>query len=307
MTAAERVTVLGDALLDVLARPAAPLMAAGDVTATVSLRPGGQGANVGVRLARRGVSVRLLSALANDTAGQMLRGILAGEGIQLAEIPVEASGSVVVLIDAAGERTMLSQRAPFAHLVGGELLAPPASWIVVSGYLLLEPDAGGLVRLLAAATTPIAILGCALPDTGRAATWGARVRDAGASLVILNAAEARALLEIGRGAPTGTEATLAPALATLLGALVVVTGPMGAAAAEPGGQDTRVEPASGAGPIVDTTGAGDAFSAAVIASLARGEQLAAALTAGVTLAAAVARVEGAQTHAGSELHGTLDE
>ena len=161
-----RVTVVGDSLLDVLARPSAPMVPAGDVSGSVGLRPGGQGANVAVRLARRGLSVRLVTALADDAAGRVLRSGLSEEGIEVEALPVEATGSVVVLVDAAGERTMLSQRSPFAHLVGPECLASPAAWMVVSGYLLLEPDAHGLVQLLGAIGTPVAVLGCALPDPG---------------------------------------------------------------------------------------------------------------------------------------------
>ena len=302
-----RVTVLGDALLDVLARPDGPLVPAGDVPGAVRLRPGGQGANVAVRLARRGLSVGLVSALADDPAGLMLRGALSEEAIEVAAVPVEATGSVVVLVDPAGERTMLSQRAPFAGLVGPELLEAPGSWLVVSGYLLLEPAARRLVEVLAAIGTPVAILGCALPDPARAVAWLRLVRDAGAALVIVNATEAAALLDAAAATgPAMDELSLAAALAADLGAPVVVTGPGGAAAAGPDGPRARVAPASGAGPVTDTTGAGDAFSAAVIGSLATGLALDAALHEGVNLAAAVARVDGAQARVAGEPSGTLE-
>ncbi len=302
-----RVLVLGDALLDVLARPDVPLVPAGDVPGTVRLRPGGQGANHAVRLARRGLSVRLVTALADDPAGRMLRNGLWDEGIEVTALAAEATGSVVVIVDAAGERTMLSQRTPFAHLVRPEMLAEPASWIVVSGYLLLEREARGLVQLLGAMGTPVAILGCALPDPPRAATWRHLVQDVRVALLIVNAMEATALLD--PAAVTGRamdEASLAVALGASLGAPVVVTGSAGAAAAGPDGTRARVA-ASGAGPVTDTTGAGDAFSAAVIGSLATGLDLEAALHEGVNLAAAVARVDGAQTRVVVGPSGTLDE
>ena len=75
------------------------------------------------------------------------------------------------------------------------------------------------------------------------------------------------------------------------GRLVVVTGTAGAAAAHPDGARARVA-ASGAGRVIDTTGAGDAFSGAVIESLTAGVDLESALHEGVVLAAAVARVDG---------------
>lgn len=301
--------MLGDAMLDVLARTDAELVTAGDVPGRVAVRPGGQGATVAVRLARRGVSVRLVTALADDPAGRMLRTTLIDDGVELAAMEVAASGSVVVLVDSAGERTMLSHRAPFAHLVSGELgqlapLASPGSWVVVSGYLLLEPNAAGLVQLLGTLTTPVAILGCALPDAAQAATWLGRVRDGGAALVIVNAAEAGALLGSGPGTAVD-EPSLAVALAADVRAMIIVTGPSGAVAAGPEGSRARVASVSRPGAVIDTTGAGDAFAAGVIASLADGRDLDVALLEGVTLAAAVARVEGAQTRVAGERGGTL--
>ena len=304
---AERVIVVGDAVLDVLARPDAPLVPAADVPATVRLRPGGQGANVAVRLARRGLPVRLVTALADDAAGQLLRGLLSDEGIELAALPVEASGSVVVLIDAAGERTMLSQRAPFAHLVGRDAVDGAARWVVVSGYLLLEPEAPHLVRHLAGLSTPVVVLGCALPNSTGADRWRRLVQDAAPALVAVNAAEAAALVDPrSSSGPTQDEASLAAALAGSIGAPVVVTGPAGAAAAGADGGDARVPSAPGAGPAIDSTGAGDAFAAALIASLGRGQDVATALAQGMTLAASVARVVGAQTRVADEPGGTLD-
>ena len=51
-----RVVVIGDATLDVTVAPAEPMRHGGDVAAAIRLAPGGQGANVAVRLARRAVT-----------------------------------------------------------------------------------------------------------------------------------------------------------------------------------------------------------------------------------------------------------
>ena len=61
------------------------------------------------------------------------------EGVELRAIDADATGAVVVLLDERGERTMLSQRAPFAAVAAAGLAAD--GWLVLSGYLLLEPDA----------------------------------------------------------------------------------------------------------------------------------------------------------------------
>ena len=70
---AARFAVVGDALLDVSVRHRAALELGGDVPAEVLIGPGGQGANVAVRLARLGVEVTLVAALGPDRAGEMLR------------------------------------------------------------------------------------------------------------------------------------------------------------------------------------------------------------------------------------------
>ena len=137
---ASSVVVIGDALLDVLAVPSEPMRRGADVPAAVHAAPGGQGANLAVRLARRGIAVELLCALADDAAGRLLLATLAADGVRVQPLPAEATGAVVALVDSAGERTMLSQRVPSASALA---VAPPgrADWLVVSGYLLLEPEA----------------------------------------------------------------------------------------------------------------------------------------------------------------------
>ena len=77
------VAVLGDALLDVSLDPVEPMRRGGDVPATVRLAPGGQGANLAVRLARRGVRARLACGLGDDPVGRLLREGLEAEGVEV--------------------------------------------------------------------------------------------------------------------------------------------------------------------------------------------------------------------------------
>ena len=120
---ATAITVIGDALLDVHVVPAEPPRPGGDVPAEIRLEPGGQGANVSVRLARRGLPVRLVCALGPDAAGSLLRERLAADGVEVVDLVASATGAVVVLLDAARERTMFSQRVPLAMGLRPELLA----------------------------------------------------------------------------------------------------------------------------------------------------------------------------------------
>ena len=289
------VAVIGDALLDVHATSATAVRPGGDIPAEVRLQPGGQGANLAVRLARRGVTVRLTCALGDDLAGAMLRSALAADGVEVRPIAAEATGSVVVLVASTGERTMLSQRIPLAGHVEA-FLASEAGWLVLSGYLLLELGGAPLDRL---ATRParVAIAGCAL-TASEAAGWLASAGALAPSLVVLNAEEASMLAE---GADA---AALAVRLEELLAAVVIVTEPGGASAAIPG-QVVRME-APPADPATDSTGAGDAVVAAIIADLLEEpwppavSQLERAMISAMRAGSAVAHAPGAQVRVPGE-------
>jgi sugar/nucleoside kinase (ribokinase family) len=277
------VLVVGDALLDVHVVPVEPMRSGGDVPAAVRVGPGGQGANVAVRLARRGVRVRLACALGDDASSRLVREAIEAEGIVLEVTPAEATGAVVILLDADGERTMLSRRAPLLPRT-----VDAAAWTVVSGYALLEE---GELELVGDGRR--GILGCAVP-AGSEAAWWQRARALRPDVVILNADEARAL---------GADAR---SMAAEAGALLVVTGPNGAVAtrADPADEERRATVERVAS--VDTTGTGDAFAAAFLAELHgvaawADADLDRALAAGLELAALVAGVSGAQAAVPIEL------
>ena len=262
--------------------------------AEIRLEPGGQGANVAVRLARHGLRVGLVCAIGTDAAGDLLRDRLAADGVELVEMTAPATGAVVVLLDDRHERTMLSQRVPLGPRLA--TFSPPADgWLVVSGYVLLEPDAG----VSGSGESPRRVLlGCSLGPAD-ATGWLDRARSLAPHLVVLNADEARAI-----GRDEGKHAELAFGAAARLGAIVVVTHPAGATAALDG--QSLEAGATSSGPTVDATGAGDAFSAGLIAALAgepwppTGDRLERAMASAVRLAAAVARVPGAQTRVDEE-------
>jgi sugar/nucleoside kinase (ribokinase family) len=271
---APTVSVIGDALLDVHAAPSTTPRPGEDVPARVRLSPGGQGANLAVRLARRGVPVTLICALADDVAGRVVRAALEADGVTLHAIEADATGVVVVLVDDRGDRTMLSQRVPFAAAA-----EPAASdWLLVSGYVLLEPAGEDMARSVAGTAGRRVLVGCAVPDD-RAAAWRSAAMALAPDLVVMNAGEADRL---------GIEGAHGIAVTDAGGA----TATIGMASA-----DVRVPPGSEA---VDTTGAGDAFAAALVSGLLDAEWppgqavLEGAVREAVELASAVARAPGAQ-------------
>ena len=275
-----RVVVVGDAVLDVVARPTAPTRPGADALAEIRVGAGGQGANLAVRLARgSGLSVELVCGLGDDPAATIVLDALEAEGVMVSPVTVVATGSVVILVDDAGERTMLSQRAPFGSAARAHL-QHDADWIVVSGYLLHEPDAPALARSLAGRAGRRVLVGCTV--AGDAAAWAAAATALAPDLTVLNRGEADAL-------------DAAPGFA---GGGLVVTYVAGATASI-GGVNAEVRRPVGE-PAVDTTGAGDAFAAGLIAALARdawppsAAGLERALAAAADLASAVARTPGAQ-------------
>lgn len=289
---APTVSIIGDALLDLTLAPSEPMRPGGDVPATVRLSAGGQGANVAVRLARRGAIARLACALGDDAAGRLVREALEADGVRVDAVPAAATGAVAILLGPRGERTMLSQRVPFLPDVDLARLADDAEWLVISGHTLLEDGALDFARRSAALPPRRAVLGCAVP-AARVADWLAAVSVAKPHLVILNTDEARVLVPAERDAEA-----LAAGLALELDALVLVTAAQLAAAA---GHDARltVDAPTGGPAAVDTTGAGDAFAAAVIAGLGSvwppdQTALRTAMTAGLSVAQEVVGARGAQ-------------
>jgi ribokinase len=299
------VVVIGDALLDVTARPTSAIRPGEDVPASVRIGLGGQGANLAVRLARRGATVELVCALGGDPGGTLVRQALGHEGVGVTVVATDATdatGTVVILLDQHGERTMLSQRVPFAAGVASAV-GDGVAWLVVSGYLLLEAEASHFASALAGAQGRRVLVGCAVPDA-MADDWARAAAALRPDLVVLNRDEALALLP-------GTSETevLAPHLGGRLGTGVVVTEPDGATALLNGLSVTARAPR--APTAIDSTGAGDAFAAALIDSLRRSPwppsalALDAALAAASDLAGAVAQAPGAQGRVAGEPGASL--
>ena len=277
-----RVTVIGDALLDVMGRPHEPMRTAADTSGRIRLGPGGQGANVAVRLARRGVEVDLVAAIGDDPAGALVRSALEADAVRLRAVPADSTGIVIVLLEPDAERTMVSQRAAFADAAADTSFAD-ADWVVVSGYLFLEPEADPLVAAVVASAARRALLGCAVPADA-VARWRSAAATLGPELLVLNADEAGRL-----GA--------SPA------AVTVVTDPAGATAYI-NGATVRVLGEAGP-PALDTTGAGDAFAAMLLAELPATwppdeSAVERAVRAALDAAGAVTRVEGAQARISDE-------
>jgi sugar/nucleoside kinase (ribokinase family) len=301
-----RVTVIGDSTLDVTVRPAAAPTAGNDVPARISLSPGGQGANVAVRLARAGLEVRLATAIADDAAGRLLSDALAADRVAIVGLAAERSALVISLLDAAGERAMLSDRVTLDP-EGVAAACKGVEWVHCSGYPLADDATADALAAVLGSLAPTTILsagGGSLPDDpALAGRVRRRLSTAGVRLMIVGRDEASALLD----QPLPSLPAAADALASAFPlAIAVVTGAAaGSAAAGPGFALSvpAVEPAT---PMVDATGAGDAYVAAMIVRLLGigwppdTTTLRDAMERGTREGGLVARVVGAQGRTGAE-------
>jgi sugar/nucleoside kinase (ribokinase family) len=260
------ITVIGDSTLDVTVRASEAPRPGGDVPAKISLSPGGQGANVAVRLARAGADVRLATAIADDAPGRLLATALEADRVALARLAAERSGLVISLLDATGERAMLSDRVTLDPTALGAACAG-AQWVHCSGYALADDATGDAVAEVLGSLTQTRVSaggGSLLDDPARSARVRARIATAGVALLILGREEASALLD--RQLPSLPAA--ADALAgAFSGVIAVVTGAAAGSAAAGPGFALSVPAVEQTVPAVDSTGAGDAYVAALIVGL----------------------------------------
>jgi len=255
-----KLVVLGDLMVDVIARVAGPLARGSDTPARVSVSGGGSAANVAAWAAALGTEVALVCRVGDDDRGRTAVDELAAGGVRVrAEVDRERpTGTCVVLVEPGGERTMLpdpgANDAPLPEIPLGDHLH-------VAGYALLRdgPRASALAAI----------------ERARAAGMTVSVDPSSWALIRPGAIPAVDLL-----LPNEREAAVLDAR----DGMVVKLGPRGARWG-----DVRVPAVSIE--IVDTTGAGDAFAAGLLCARLAGAGRREALEAGCRAAArAVSRV-----------------
>lgn len=115
--------VLGDLVEDVVVWVDGPLRHGTDSSARIFRRRGGSAANVAVFAAGR-CPARFLGCVGDDPTGDGLVAELTGHGVDVRVQRRGGTGSIVLLIDEAGERTMLPDRGA-ATLLG----TVPDAWL----------------------------------------------------------------------------------------------------------------------------------------------------------------------------------
>lgn len=292
------IVVIGDVMTDVIARVEDPLALGSDTPARVVTRQGGAGANVAAWLAALGHPVAFVGCVGDDPFGREAVQVLAAAGVMthVAVDPTAATGTCVVLVGRDGERTMLPDAGANSALSVMYLpmaVIREASHLHVSGYTLLNPGSrpAGHAALTAAheAGVPTSVdAASAAPLEAVGAAEFIRLTE-GVDLLICTLDEAEVLC--GSKDPDIASARLTAHYPQLLLKL-------GAGGALWRAADDRpvcsVPAVAASGVIVDSTGAGDAFAAAYLATTGRGGLATDGLAAGCALAATVVTRTGAR-------------
>ncbi len=276
-----RVVVVGDVMIDVVASLSGPVARASDTPARIVQRGGGAGANVAAWLARAGAAVTLIGRVGGDAAGREVAEGLRAEGVdtRLATDPARPTGTCVVLVEPGGERSMLPDAGANAGLEAAAL-PDDATHLHLAGYALLHPGSRPAARAMLADASARGLSVSVDPSSTapliRAGAAAFFEWIAGTQLLLPNRDEAAALT----GMPDPKAA--ARALSAHAREVVVKLGAQGALWTD---GSTQVRAPAVDVQVVDTTGAGDAFAAGLLAARLAGADPADALGAGCALAA----------------------
>lgn len=241
--------------------------------------PGGKGSNQAIQAARCGAATAMIAAIGTDGAGDEALALWASDGIsttgvvRLAEHP---TGMATILVDARAENVIVVDSGANAYLdpvhieasqalIGGAKLvvAQLETPAIATARAFEIARAGGVATLLNAAPAPEAIDPALLGLT---------------DILVVNEGEGAALS--GQTDPALIGGALVGRVAS---AVVVTLGASGAMLFQAG------RPAIAAAPpvvqVVDTTGAGDAFTGAFAARFAASGDLRSALAWGLAAGA----------------------
>ncbi len=274
---------LGDLVEDVVVQVDDPVNVATDTNAHITRRRGGSAANVAAVAARSGHATRFIGQVGDDPIGAALIDDLAASGVDTSFVRRSGvTGTIAVLVDATGERTMLTDRGACT-----ELDRPEPMWLdgvaalhVPMYSLVVEPLAGTATTVIRWAhdrgvDVSIDVSSVALIDALGADEVLATLARLDPAVVFANADEAIALATTG---PIARAVTVvkhggAPAVVFAAGRR----------------HEVPVEPIAAVG---DTTGAGDAFAAGFLTADWRADVAVATLAGHRAAATAISRRSG---------------
>jgi len=234
--------------------------------------PGGKGSNQAVAARRAGAEVSLIAKIGNDTFGDMAHELYASEGVSdkaLIESNTQPTGAAgIYLSEASGENAIIVTPAAAGAITVSEVQAAAehierAKVFLTQFEVPLSVAETGL-RLAKAAGVQT-VLNPAPAAEVDASLWSF------VDIATPNENEAEAISGQTVRSPEDAAAAARFFLDHGVGAVVITLGANGAYLMSDK-HDLHV-PAMQAGPVVETTGAGDSFNGAMAAALAEGQSL----------------------------------
>lgn len=229
--------------------------------------PGGKGSNQAIQAARLGANVTLVAAVGDDQFGDAALALWREEGVDCSIVsrePGMPTGAGFILLDADGENRIMLYPGANAALDERRVAAHAdriAGSAVVLAQLEISPRAAAAAMRVGRAGGALTILNPApalpLDDTLLADV----------DLLVPNETEARILLGVAPLAAAAEEELCRALLARGAASVVMTLGARGALIADEHGIAHAQAPPT---EVIDTTGAGDAFTGTLAAALAEG-------------------------------------
>ncbi len=285
MAAQKPIVILGVFVADTAYRaPRAPRMGETILGSSFKLGPGGKGSNQAVAAGKLGADVSFITRLGRDPFADMALATWRDAGVKPAviETPESYTGAAYIFVEETTGNNAIIVCPGAATLISPADIEANAALIRGAGVFvtqLEQPIAAALKALQIARDAGVATILNPAP----AAALPAEIFPL-CDYVTPNETEAEGLTGVKVDSLDGARRAADVLIGKGAGAAVVTLGEKGALYHAVG--VSELVPAVDAGPVVETTGAGDAFNGGFAAALARGEDPLAA----VRFACAVAGV-----------------
>jgi ribokinase len=234
--------------------------------------PGGKGANQAVGVARLGGRCRFIGRVGDDAFGAQLAGSLRSEGIDCADVmvtPEAPTGVAIILVDAQGENCIVV--APGAnHMVTPDDLFSREEVFKLSSVVLLQLELP--LPTVRAAIDIARRNGCKIIlDPAPAPAQGLCDELYRVDVLSPNVTEAEVLTKRKAVDERGDKLVASDLIGRGAQTVVLKLGARGSLVVMADGHFYTVAPYKV--DVVDTTGAGDAFNAALAVAIARGDNM----------------------------------